>query len=82
MKVMLRAAVAAISIATIGAAYADGGTQAQTMFTKIPGAMPTTPVQKAPAAAAQMGQAAPTFITSSRSGYQFPGGGAQEGGNN
>lgn len=39
MRIMLRAAMAALSIASIGSAYADGGdgVVANTEFTEIPG---------------------------------------------
>jgi hypothetical protein len=86
MKTMLLAAAAALSLG-VGSAYAadsEGASdQAITRFTEIPGVMAQAPAQNAPSVAtAQSGQVVHTFVTSSRSGYQFPGGGAHEGGNN
>jgi hypothetical protein len=59
MRIMLRAALAAMSIANIGSAYADseGGQIANTRFTEIPGFLAQAPAQNAPAVAtAQNGQ--------------------------
>ena len=59
MKIMLRAALAALSIANIGSAYADseGGQIANTQFTEIPGFLAQASAQNAPAVAtAQNGQ--------------------------
>src|ERR1700688_4205833 len=59
MKIMLRAAFAALSIASIGTAYADGGDGpiANTQFTEIPGVIAQAPVRNAPpVATAQNGQ--------------------------
>jgi hypothetical protein len=83
MKIMLLAAVAALSLG-VGSAYADGNGQAETMFTKIPGVMPKTPAQIIPpVAATPSGQVTPTFVTSSRrGGYQFPAGANYESGSN
>ena len=49
MKIMLRAAFAALSIASIGTAYADGGDGpiANTQFTEIPGVIAQAPVRNA-----------------------------------
>ena len=60
MKIMLRAAIMAVSLGTIGSAYAgDGdGTIVNTRFTEIPGVVGQAPAQNAPlAATAQDGQA-------------------------
>ena len=83
MKIMLRAALAALSIANIGSAYADseGGQIANTQFTEIPGFVAQAPAQNAPAVAtAQNGQRVQTYVTQSSHGtWLFPpheGGGA------
>ena len=57
MKIMLRAAIAALSIASIGPALADGGdgTIANTQFTELPGVVAQAQVPNAPAYA-QNGQ--------------------------
>jgi hypothetical protein len=71
MKIMLRAAMAAASIASIGSAYADGGEGpvANTRFTDIPGVVAQAPVQNAPpVATAQSGRAAPVYVTRSSQG--------------
>ena len=51
MKIMLRAAIAALSIASIGPALADGGdgTIANTQFTELPGVVAQAQVPNAPA---------------------------------
>ena len=71
MKIMLRAAIAAFSIASIGAAHADDG-QGQlpnTLFTQLPGVIAQAPVQSAPiVATAQNGQAVHAYVASSSSG--------------
>ena len=57
--------------------------KAITQFTDIPGVMAQAPAQNAPTVAtARSGQAVHTFVTSSRSGYQFAAGAHYEGGNN
>jgi hypothetical protein len=86
MKIMLRAALAALSIANIGSAYAasEGGQIANTQFTEIPGFLAQAPAQNAPAVATaqnrQNGQRLQTYVTqSSRGAWLFPpheGGGA------
>jgi hypothetical protein len=86
MKALLLAAATVLSLG-IGSAYANdsegASDQAITQFTEIPGVMAQAPAQNAPAVAtAQNGQGVHAFVTSSRSGYQFPGGGGHEGGNN
>jgi hypothetical protein len=69
MKIMLRAAIAALSFGSIGPAIAgegDGGTVANTLFTEL---VAEAPVQNAPAVAtAQNGQAVQTYITQSSRG--------------
>ena len=64
MRIMLRAAMAALSIASIGSAYADGGegVVANTEFTETPGVVAQAPVRNVPlVATAQDGQAAQTY---------------------
>lgn len=71
MKIMLRAAFAALGIASIGTAYADGGDGAiaNTQFTEIPGVIAQAPVQHAPAVAtAQNGQGIRAYVTRSAQG--------------
>jgi hypothetical protein len=72
MKIMLRAAIAALSFATIGSAIAsegDGGTVANSFFTELPGVIAQAPVQNAPpVATAQNGQAIHTYVTQSSHG--------------
>jgi hypothetical protein len=86
MKTMLLAAAAALSLGISSAYAADSegaSDQAITRFAEIPGVMAQVPAQNAPSVAtAQSGQAVHTFVTSSRSGYQFPAGAHYEGGNN
>ena len=64
MKIMLRAAIAALSFANIGSAIAsegDGGTAPHTFFTELPGVVAQAPMQNAPSiAAAQNGQVGQT----------------------
>ena len=85
MKIMLRAALAAVSIASIGSAYADseGGQNALTRFTQIPGFLVQAPAQNAPAiATAQNGQVVRAYVTRSSQGtWLFPPhqGGGQKG---
>jgi hypothetical protein len=79
MKIMLRAAIAALSIASIGPALADGGDgpAANTFFTELPGVVAQADVPNAPAYAqngqaqtqqAQSGQGVHTFVTQSSHG--------------
>ena len=67
MRIMLRAAIAALSFGSIGPAMApqgDGGTVANTLFTELPRVVAEAPVENAPAVAtAQNGQAVQTYIT-------------------
>ncbi len=76
MNIMLRAAIAAASLASIGSAYAGEGegTVANTLFTEIPGVVAQAPVQNAPSVAtAQNGQAIHTYVTQSSHGtWLFP----------
>ena len=68
---MVRAALAAASIASIGSAYADGGEgpAANTTFTEIPGVIAQAPAQNAPVVAtAQNGGAVPVYVTRSGDG--------------
>jgi hypothetical protein len=60
MRIILRAAMAAMSIANIGSAYAGegGGSVANTLLTQRPGMVAQAPAQSAPLfATAQNGQA-------------------------
>ena len=72
MRIMLHAALAAASIASIGSAYADQGADiaANTRFTEIPGVVAQAPAQNAPAVAttAQNGRAVPVYVTRSSQG--------------
>jgi hypothetical protein len=76
MRIMLRAAMAAFSIATIGSAHAEseGGPAANTQFTEQPGYLAQAPVQNAPVVAtAQNGQAVHIYATQSGRGtWLFP----------
>jgi hypothetical protein len=76
MKIMLRAAMAAVSIGTIGSAYAGEGEgpAANTLFTEIPGVIAQAPVQNAPlVATAQNGQVVETYVSgSNRTTWMFP----------
>ena len=71
MKLMLRAAIAAASFASIGTAYADseGGPNANTQFTETPGFLAQAPAQTAPAVAtAQTGKPVQVYTTQSNRG--------------
>jgi hypothetical protein len=74
MKIMLRAAIAALSFASIGPAIAgesEGGPLPNTRFTELPGVIAQAPVQNAPAVATaqnQNGQAVRAYVTQSRRG--------------
>ena len=71
MKIMLRAAIAALSIASFGSAYADGGQGpvANSYFTELPGVIAQAPVQNAPSiATARNGRAIGTYVTNSNHG--------------
>jgi len=70
MKIMLRAAMMALSIGTIGSAYADseGGSTVETLFTQIPGVMAQAPAQNAPPiATGQKGRAVEVAAKDTRS---------------
>jgi hypothetical protein len=76
MKIILRAALAAASIASIGSAYAgeSEGWAVNTQFTSIPGVVAQAPVQNAPATVtAQNGRAIQVYGTRSGQGtWVFP----------
>ncbi len=86
MKIMLRAAIAALSFASIGPAMADGGegTVANTFFTQLPGVVaqadvPNAPVYarngqaQAPTRQAQNGHGVHAYVTQSSHGtWLFP----------
>jgi hypothetical protein len=75
MNIAIRAAIAILSIASIGSAYAsEGGQVANTFFTSLPGVIAQAPAQNAPAVAtAQNGQAARAYVTQSSHGTWFQG---------
>jgi len=71
MKIVIRAAIAALSVASIGSAIADEGegTIANTRFTELPGVVAEAPVQNAPAVGtARNGQAVQAYVTKSSRG--------------
>lgn len=76
MKFVLRAALAAASIASIGSAYAGEGEGAavNTQFTSIPGVVAQAPAQNAPAVAtASNGASVRVYGTRSSQGtWLFP----------
>ena len=76
MRIMLRAAIAAVSVGTIGSAYAGEGegTAANTLFTEIPGVVAQVPARGVPLmATAQNGQAIQTYVSdSNRTTWVFP----------
>jgi hypothetical protein len=68
MRIMVRAAMAVLSLGTIGSAYADGGegVVANTQFTEVPGVVAKAPAQYvSPVATAQDGQAIHAYVTQS-----------------
>jgi hypothetical protein len=68
MTIAIRAAIAILSIASIGTACADseGGQNANTQFTQTPGFLAQAPVQNVPAVVtAQNGQAVRAYVTQS-----------------
>ena len=71
MKTMIRTAMMALSIASIGPAFAEseGGPVANTQFTSTRFYLAQAPVQQAPATAvAQNGQAMHSFVANSNRG--------------
>ena len=76
MNIAIRAAIAILSIASIGTAYADseGGQNANTQFTQTPGFLAQAPVRNASAVTtARNGQGVPTYVTqSSHCTWLFP----------
>ena len=70
MTIMLRTALTALSIASIGPAFAEseGGTANNTYFTQLPGVVAQAPVQNAPVATAQNGQGVHAYVTNSNHG--------------
>jgi len=68
MTIAIRAAIAILSIASFGTAYADsvGGTLAITFFNQLPGVAEKPPMQNVPAATAQ--DQAHAYVTQSRRG--------------
>ena len=69
MTIAIRAAVAILSIASFGTAYADsvGGTLPITFFNQLPGVAEKPPMQNVPAAATAQDQAH-AYVTQSRRG--------------
>ena len=66
MNIAIRTAIAILSIASIGTAYADseGGQNANTLFTQTPGFLAQAHVQNAAVATtAQNGQAVRVYVT-------------------
>ena len=74
MKYTLRAAIAALSIGSIPPAMAgEGASNANTVFTEIPGMIAHAPAQTAPGLdAVQQRQSAQTNVQSSHGGWLFP----------
>jgi hypothetical protein len=76
MKIMLRAAIAAVSIASIGSAIAGEGegTVANAQFTEVPGVVAQAAVQNAPSVAtAQNGRTVLAYVAQSSHGtWLFP----------
>jgi hypothetical protein len=75
MKILLRAALVAISLGTMGTAYADEGDGpiANTQFTEFPNVIAQAPVQSNRAIAGiQNGSAASVFVTQQHSTSAFP----------
>jgi hypothetical protein len=83
MKIILRAAIAALGIASIGPAFAGEieGIQPDTFFTQLPGVIAMAPVQDPSVATAQSGQAAHIYATQSSRGTWLYQGGSHEGAN-
>ena len=76
MNIAIRAAIAVLSIASIGTAYAEseGGQNANTQFTSIPGFLAQAPVQNVPAVTmGQNGQAVRAYVTQSSHGTWLSG---------
>jgi hypothetical protein len=69
MNIAIRAAIVALSIASIGTAYAysSGGTIPNTFFNQLPGVAEKPPVQNVPAAATAP-DGAHAYVTQSRRG--------------
>ncbi len=75
MKIMLRAAIMAVSLASIGTAYAGdgGGPIANTQFNELPGVIAQAQVQNNQAvAAAQNGSGVTAFVTQQQTTSAFP----------
>ena len=77
MKTMILAAVAALSLASTAAFANEGGPEANTLFTEIPGVIAQAPVQQqvpsAYAANHQAGAATGAYVTNDSSGtWVFP----------
>jgi hypothetical protein len=72
MKLLLRTALLAASIGSIGPAYADGGDgpAANTFFTELPGVIAQAPTQDNHAYAAN--KSAPANANQQRPGVVFP----------
>jgi hypothetical protein len=72
MKLLLRTALLAASIGSIGTAYADGGEgpAPNTLFTELPGVIAQAPTQDNHAYATN--NSGPTYATQQRSGVVYP----------
>ena len=68
MKTMMLAAVAALSLASTAAFANEGGPEANTLFTEIPGVIAQAPVQNPAVATAQNGQSVQVYSTQSSQG--------------
>ena len=83
MRIMLRAAIAALSIASIGPAFAGEieGVQPYTSFRQLPGVIAMAPVENPSVATAQNGQATHVYATQTNQGTWLNQGGSHEGAN-
>lgn len=74
MKIMVRAAIMAVSLASIGTAYAgEGGPVPNTQFTEIPGVVAQAQVDNNQAvAAARNRSGVATFVTQQDTNSAFP----------
>jgi hypothetical protein len=83
MRIMLRAAIAALSIASIGPAFAGEieGVQPYTSFQQLPGVIAMAPAENPMVATAQNGQATRVYVTQTNRGTWLNQGGSHEGAN-
>ena len=73
MKILLRAAIAAASISSIGSAYAnEGAIEANTRFTQLPGVIAQAPASQETAVATVQHGLARIYVTAANRGtYLF-----------